>query len=97
MYLDLDPQFRFYVTDEMMAKFRGSKKEEPKDDNWNDWVDTDIETKADSKIKWFFAFGLPLLYENVTPQNESLDSEAHSAVDFTINFGIDNKQVDIIV
>jgi len=95
MYFDLDPQFRFYVTDEMMAKFRGSKKEEPKDDKWNDWVDTDTETKTASKIKWFFAFGLPLLYENVTPQNESLDAEAHSAVDFTVNFGIDNKQVDI--
>ncbi len=103
LYLHIDPQFRFYVTKEMLSKFGGGEEDKKatgkkgKKDSWEeDWVDTEEEQKAvDDKNRWFFAFGLPLTYESITPQNENIDGYSHSVVDFTLNVGYDKKTVDI--
>ena len=93
--LQLDPRFRFYVTEEMLKNMGGGEEETVEDNTWNDWEDADEPiTKGDGK--WFFQVGLPVTYQNITPQNDSLDAVTSTFVDADIRIGFYNKKVDLV-
>ena len=93
--LHLDPRFRFYVTEESLKKMGGEKKAATEDDNWDDWQDAE-EPVVKGDGKWFFQVGLPITYEQITPQYEDADGVSSTFVDASIDIGFFNKKVDLV-